>query len=47
MKSKYIKPSVEVLEFRTPLSLLADASMLKMGVDDYEDLPGDEMVDAE
>lgn len=46
MKSKYIKPCVEVLSLAAPLSVLTNISLLDVGVDDYADLP-DATVDAE
>lgn len=41
MKSKYIKPSLEVWELHKRLSVLAEGSFTDFGVDEYEQAEGE------
>lgn len=46
----YTRPEVEILRFKHQIHLLSEASLTKVGVDEYEQAPGEgyyEVVDGE
>lgn len=49
-KAIYTRPEVEVLRFQHQLSLLTEGSLTKVGVDEYDQAPGEgyfDIVDGE